>query len=278
MRTFPIILLLAQLVACAGSASPPATATGDAPPTLEATAAFFDALQRNDEDAALAMLARAPGLGTARSPRGTSAYLVALLRVVGVGFVNPQANRVANAILALKPPLDAFECAAAGDRRCVEVELGRDASFVARVHAIGWTPLHFASFAGQPAVAELLLARGAAVDATARNRFGNTPLQVALLTRQGDLAKLLLAHGADVNFKQTEGVTALHEAAQSGDLEIARTLLEAGADPSAKTGRLDDGREGVTAIEMARRAGHEEVAKLLEARAPARATPSSSAP
>jgi ankyrin repeat protein len=50
----------------------------------------------------------------------------------------------------------------------------------------------------------------------------------------------LLAHGADVNARQGGGFTALHAAAASSDAELARLLLAAGADATA---RADDGRE-----------------------------------
>jgi ankyrin repeat protein len=228
--------------------------------------AFFDAVRRGDDDAALAALGRAPGLANARTPKGTSAYFAALGRVVGNGFIRPQDNRLATAILALHPDLDGFESAAAGDVARVEAAIDQDRAFVERVHALGWMPLHFAAFGGQPRVVELLLARGAAVDAVAKNHFGNTPLQVGLLTGQGEVARALLSRGANVNFKQSEGVTALHEAAQTGDVTVVRLLLDAGADPNAKTGKLDDGRDAVSPLDMARAAKHDDVAALLQSR------------
>jgi ankyrin repeat protein len=212
------------------------------------------------------MLAKMPALANARTPSGTSAYFAGLGRNVGKGFVRPQDNRVAAAILGLHPELDAFEAAAAGDEARVRQALAADSAYVTRVHDLGWTPLHFAAFGGQPRVVELLLSHGAAVDAVARNRFANTPLLVGLLTRQGEVARVLLAHGANVNFRQGEGVTALHEAAQSGDTDIVRMLLDAGADPNARAGKLDDGRSGQSALDMARDGGHEDVVALLLSR------------
>jgi ankyrin repeat protein len=80
------------------------------------------------------------------------------------------------------------------------------------------------------------------------------------------VTRVLIAVHADVNFKQNEGVTALHEAAQSGDADTVRMLLDAGADPNARTGTLDDGSTGKSPLDLARKAGHEEVAALLLAR------------
>jgi len=162
--------------------------------------------------------------------------------------------------------LDAFEAAAAGDLDRVADEIRKDRTFVERTHPLGWTALHFAAFGGQPKIVELLLAHGAKVDAIAQNRFANTPLLVGLLTRQGEVARVLLAHGADVNFKQGEGITALHEAAQSGDLDTVRMLLDAGADPKTRSGKLDDGSQGVSPRDMAQKAGHGDVVALLVSR------------
>jgi ankyrin repeat protein len=102
----------------------------------------------------------------------------------------------------------------------------------------------------------VLIEAGAEVDARARNKFENTPLQVALLTSSREVAKVLLSKGAQVNATQAEGITALHEAASSGDLEIVRMLLAAGADPLAKS-------SVGTPIDVAVKNHHEEAAKLL---------------
>jgi ankyrin repeat protein len=214
----------------------------------------------------MSMLAETPALSRARTPRGSSVYLVALARVDGKGFVRPQDNLLAKAILAQHPDLDAFEAAAAGDSARVSQEVATMPDFVERVHRMGWTPLHFAAFGGQTAIALLLLAHGAEVDAVSRNKFANTPLLVSLLTRQGDVARLLVARGANVNFKGAEGVTALHEAATGGDLDVVRLLLDAGADPNARTGKLDDGRTDRSALDFARDGGHADVASLLLSR------------
>ena len=49
------------------------------------------------------------------------------------------------------------------------------------------------------------------------------------------LARVLLDAGADVNRQGEGGFTALHSAAQNGDEELVRLLLERGADPGLAT-------------------------------------------
>jgi len=50
-----------------------------------------------------------------------------------------------------------------------------------------------------------------------------------------DAVRALLKQGADVNTAQGDGMTALHWAVQKGDLDLAQTLLYAGANVKATT-------------------------------------------
>ena len=90
---------------------------------------------------------------------------------------------------------------------------------------------------------------------------------VADAARLGDAAavKALLRNGADVNAAQGDGMTALHWAAQKGDIELVAMLLSAGASVRATT-RLG----GYTPMHLASQAGHPRVvAALLAAGSPA---------
>jgi ankyrin repeat protein len=92
---------------------------------------------------------------------------------------------------------------------------------------------------------------------------------VADAVMKGDKAtvKTLLAGGADVNAAQGDGMTALHWAARSGDAEIVRMLLYAGANVKAVT-RLG----AYTPLMMAAALGHAEaVAALVSAGADVKA-------
>ena len=86
---------------------------------------------------------------------------------------------------------------------------------------------------------------------------------VADAAMNGDLeaVRALLKNGADVNAAQGDGMTALHWAAEAGDVEMVGMLLYAGANVQGVT-RLGD----YTPLHLASKAGNEGVvARLLEA-------------
>ncbi len=89
--------------------------------------------------------------------------------------------------------------------------------------------LHAAAQEGRLENIRLLLAAGANV-----NQFNDEPTCVtALHVAAENAVSFLLEAGADVNAAASEGVTPLHAAAYRGELDIARMLLEAGAQVDA---------------------------------------------
>ena len=71
----------------------------------------------------------------------------------------------------------------------------------------GFTPLDDAAGKNQPAIANLLLARGADANSTTRSS-GLTPLLLAAHAGAQPVVDLLLAHGADPHARDKEGRTA----------------------------------------------------------------------
>jgi len=85
------------------------------------------------------------------------------------------------------------------------------------------------------------------------------PLHVAAAKGHVDVARLLLERGADVNAKESVyDATPLHIAALYGHADVARLLLEHGANPSIRD------KDGGTPLDVAREEGHEEVARVIE--------------
>ncbi|MDE0359409.1 MAG: ankyrin repeat domain-containing protein [Gammaproteobacteria bacterium] len=97
----------------------------------------------------------------------------------------------------------------------------------------------------------------------------DSPVADAAMRGELDEVRELLRSGADVNAPQSDGLTALHWAADNGDAAVARVLIYAGANLAPLTRN-----DAYTPMHMAARGGHAEViGQLVEAGAdPAVAT------
>ena len=101
----------------------------------------------------------------------------------------------------------------------------------------------------------------AGADINARNSEGLTLVQMAIKDRTEDIAEILLSLGADVNLKaHSNGYTAMHYAADSGDEDLVALLLKHKANVNIADKR------GETPLHIAAHEGHEDtVRKLLDA-------------
>lgn len=128
-------------------------------------------------------------------------------------------------------------------------------------NAGGWTPLMIAAAERELDTVIVLLAVGA--DPNARNKLGRTALMFASGYGQDAIVERLLAVGANVNLVPDDhsGWTALIAAASAGHAGTVEVLLRAGADPTIQS------KAGETALDIARKQGHAEVARLLQAAA-----------
>ena len=190
------------------------------------------------------------------------------------------------------------DTAAAGDAEAVETLLAKDPDLANLGDHLGRRPLHYAVEAGQADLVNLLIDRGADVDASgfsSDDRLGGTgfrPVVLALwhhpywqqrndyaICRQllgrgarysitvaaalGDEERVreLLASDSDLaNDQETGGKRPLSAASERNHVDIVRHLLDAGADPN-----LDDGTNCPKgyALWAAAHHGHFEVAKML---------------
>ena len=212
---------------------------------------LFQAVKQGDLAAVNSVLDRDPDLLQARDPGGLSAVLLAAYY---------GRKEVLNDLLGRGPRLTVFEAAAAGVLEHVRLAVDDDASLATAFAPDGYTALGLASFFGHLEIVNLLLGRGAEVNAPSRNEMAVVPLHSAAAAQHLAVAEVLTENGADVNVPSAGGSTALHRAAQNGQLSLVRLLLEHGARPDV----ADD--EGVTPRQLARKENHIEVADLLRRR------------
>jgi ankyrin repeat protein len=128
----------------------------------------------------------------------------------------------------------------------------------------GCTPLHQAAYLVPEAV-QVLLEHNAYINL--QNDEGKTPLHMALrpLTypyspyegKVVDIVRRLLEYGADLNTRDHNHSTALHQASSCGSLEVARLLLSYGANIDEKDWK------GRSPFQLAALEGHREMTKLL---------------
>lgn len=185
---------------------------------------FFVAVQRDDADA----LARLAELGfdlNTTNAQGQHALHLAMrepsLRVMDFLLKHPSVN------VDVRNPKDETPLMLAmlkGFLPQAKAMLVRGAD----VNKTGWTPLHYAaSFGGKGAVeqVQLLLEHHAYIDAESPN--GTTPLMMAAQYGSEDVAKLLLEEGADATLRNQLKLTAIDFATRAGRASLAETIAKA---------------------------------------------------
>ena len=85
-----------------------------------------------------------------------------------------------------------------------------------------------------------------------------SPLESAIVGGRDWQVKVALQRGDDVNERNEDGETPLHQAARRGNLEVARLLVEHGAVIQAKT------ENGKTALQMAKEKNQTETIEYLK--------------
>jgi cytohesin len=112
--------------------------------------------------------------------------------------------------------------AGAGNNKMVNLLLDRGADVNAKDDA-SIAPLHLAALHGDASVAETLLMAGANVNETGF-KDNNTPLSVAASNGRLNVVRVLLAHGADIKAVDKFGKTALQYAQENHHTNVADIL------------------------------------------------------
>lgn len=120
----------------------------------------------------------------------------------------------------------------------------------------GATALHWAAYADDAQLVEILIAAGARVNVA--NDLAITPLHLAGANGNRLIVKMLLDKGANPNAVSETGVTPLMEAARSGNAAAVRALVGAGADVNTK-----ERDRGQTALMWAVSRRHPDIVKIL---------------
>lgn len=144
-----------------------------------------------------------------------------------------------------------------GNLEIVQIVASR--SNINTLNNAGRTPLSHAAYESRPDIVRFLIDHGADVSAINGQRQW-TPLHYCsqfLTERTLETIKILVENGADINSRTDNNATALHIAAQKGDVHVIGYLIDHGALVDART---DGGRNPLF---QATATGHVEAVRLL---------------
>ena len=149
-----------------------------------------------------------------------------------------------------------FDAVGNNDLSKVKALVEKDGSLVHLKDAAGNTPLHQAAITGSVSISELLLSKGA--DINAINTQMNTPLHLAIQNGKDEVSKYLIEKGADLTIQNIVKKTPLHLTVRHNRKAIAELLIAKGV---AIDARDDMGRTPLGLA--ARETGNVDIAALL---------------
>jgi ankyrin repeat protein len=121
----------------------------------------------------------------------------------------------------------------------------------------GISPIHYAVVLGHNHIAQLLIESGADVNTQSCDMEFTTLLYATCFTGNYELTRILIAAGANPNVASKNGWTPLMKAVLSNHEQIVAFLLEHGADPNIIN------REGINALHLAVKDKNKNIVKIL---------------
>lgn len=213
---------------------------------------IFNAVSEGNLSVIRSLLSSNPDLIDARNESRISLILWAIY--------NHQME-IAGFLKERKKSLDIFEVAAIGDTINVVKLLEKDNNIINSYSPDGYTPLGYAAFFGYLETAAVLLSYGANPNACSNNEFKIFPIHSAVTYQNSTIAfemtRLLLSFHAEINVKQHEGWTPLHQAASYGYSNLVKLLLNNGADKNITN------NDGMTPLDIASESRHDKIIQLL---------------
>lgn len=141
-----------------------------------------------------------------------------------------------------------------GHLEIVELLLSKGADINAQ-DKDGYTSLLCATMKGNEEIARLLVSKKA--DMNLMNKHGETALIFAINRKHFNIAELLIESGSDVNIKDKDGDTALINAIHFGHIELVNLLIHKQANLNSKNNKEE------TSLSIAQKKGFKEIAELL---------------
>ena len=209
---------------------------------MNTIADVMKAIQADDIQSLKQLFQTSPELASSKDENGNSPLLISAYygRTAMIRAILDQ---------GVQPNL--FEACAAGLAADVARLVAENSRMVAGRSHDGWTPLHLAAFFGHLELVKILLDAGAPMLTISNNNEANLPISAAAAGKRTAVVRLLVERGCPPDARATDqGFTALHLAANSGNVELVEFLLQSGANRNLKTG------SGETAHDLAVKQGH----------------------
>lgn len=214
-----------------------------------------NAIKQNDSALVETILQSDPTLVNAKTESGISMVMLALYY---------GRNDIAQTLIARNAQIDLFDAAALGETDRASGWLAMQPQLANTLSPDGFTALGLASFFGHSGVVNALLQYHADPNIASNNAMHVAPLHSAVAGNHYEVAAKLVEAGANVNAVQADGFTPLMGAAQNGNAQLVKFLLDHGADRHARVDKTSAQFADMTALDFAIQSKNGEVVALLQ--------------